>query len=105
MEKLNKLVTTFHAFIVCEQPKRILSDITTSERRISQTQRVVNNNKDNTPFHGRSELDSHADTTVASKNCVILLCTDRSCGVAPFSDKYTPMKDVPIVLAATVVLA
>ena len=24
-----------------------------------------------------------------------------SCDVAPFSDKYTPMKDVPIVSAAT----
>ena len=27
VEKLNKLVTTFHAFIIWEQPKRILSDI------------------------------------------------------------------------------
>ena len=32
VEKLKKLVTTFYAFIVCEQPKRILSDITTSEK-------------------------------------------------------------------------
>ena len=45
VEKLEKLVTTFHAFIVCEQPKRILSDITTTERRISQTQRMVSANK------------------------------------------------------------
>ena len=101
MEKFKKLVNTFHAFIVCEQPKRILSDIKTSERQISQTQRVVNNNKEDTPFHGRSELDSHADTTVAGKNCVILLYTDRSCDVAPLYDKYPPMKDVPIVSVAT----
>ena len=101
LEKLNKLVTTFHAFIVCKQPKRILSDITTSERRISQTQRVVSANKEDTPFHGRTELDSHANTTVAGKNCVILRYTDRSCDVAPFYDKYTPMKDVPIVSSAT----
>ena len=100
VEKLKKLVTTFHAFIVCKQPKRILSDITTSERRISQTQRVVNTNKEDTPFHGRSELDSHVDTTVVGKNCVILCYTDRSCDVDPFSDKYTPMKDVPIVSAS-----
>ena len=46
-------------------------------------------------------MDSHADTTVAGKNCVILCYTDRSCDVAPLSDKYTPMKDVRIVLAAT----
>ena len=94
-------MTTFHAFIVCKKPKRILSDIITSERRISQTHRVVNTNKYDTPFHGRSELDSHADTTVAGKNYVILCYTDRSCDVAPFSDKYTPMKDVLIVSAAT----
>ena len=100
MEKLKKLVTTLYAFIVCVQPKRILSDITTSERQISQTQRVVSTNKEDTPFHGRSELDSHADTTVAGKNCVILRYTDRSCDVAPFSNKYMPMKDVPIVSAA-----
>ena len=72
VEKLEKLVTTFHAFIVCEQPKRMLSDITTSERWISHTQIVVSDNKEDTPFHGRSELDSHTDTTVARKNCVIL---------------------------------
>ena len=101
MKKLRKLVTTFHAFIVCEQTKRILSDITTSEIRISQTHRVVNTNKEDTPFHGRSDLDSQSDTTVARKNCVILRYTDCSCDVAPFSDKYTPMKDVPIVSAAT----
>ena len=101
VEKLKKLVTTFHAFIFCEQPKRILSDITTSERRISQTQIVVSTNKEDTPFHGRSELDSHSNTTVAGKDCVIHRYTYRSYDVAPFSDKYTPMKDVPIVSAAT----
>ena len=68
VEKLEKSVTTFKAFIVCEKPKMILSDITMSERRISQTQRVVSANKEDTPFHGKSELDSHADTTVANKN-------------------------------------
>ena len=72
-----------------------------SERRVSQTQRLVNTNKEDTPFHGRSKLDSHADTTVAGKNCVILCYTDRSCDVAPLSDNYTPIKDVPIVSAAT----
>ena len=69
---MEKLVTTLHAFIVYEKPKRILSDITTSEIRISQTQRVVSANKGDTPLHGRSEIDSHADTNVARKNCVIL---------------------------------
>ena len=53
------------------------------------------------PFHGRCELDNHADTTVAGKKCKIIKYTDRSCDVAPFSEKYTPMKDIPIVSAAT----
>ena len=94
-------MTTFHAFIFWEQPKRILSDITRSERWISQTQRVVSANKEDTIFHGRSELDSHANTTVARKNCVILCYTYRSCDAAPFSDNHMPMKDVPILSAAT----
>ena len=101
VEKFEKLVTTFHVFIVCEQPKMILSDIRTSEGRISHTYRVVSANKEYTPFHGRSELDSHSDTTVAVKNCVILCYKDCSCDVAPFSNKYTPIKDVPIVLEVT----
>ena len=84
-----------------KQPKRILSDITTSERRISQTQILVSAKKEDTLFHGISELDSHADTTVAGKNCVTLCYTYCSCDVASFSDKYTPMKDVPTASAAT----
>ena len=53
------------------------------------------------PFHRRFELDSYADTTVADNNCAIIKYTDLSFDVAPFSDKYTPMKDTPIVSAAT----
>ena len=52
------------------------------------------------PFHGRCEIDSHADTTVAGKNWVIIKYTYPSCDIAPFSEKYTPMKDIPIVTAS-----
>jgi hypothetical protein len=48
-----------------------------------------------------SEADSHAGTFVASKNCVILSFTDRMCDVQPYSDDYAPVKNVPIVTAAT----
>ena len=44
---------------------------------------------------------SHADTTVAGRNCTVLHHTERPCDVAPFSDTYEPMKDVDIVSAAT----
>ena len=53
------------------------------------------------PFHGRCELYSHVDITVAGKNCAIIKYTDKSCDVAPFSEKYIPMKDILIVSEAT----
>ena len=46
-------------------------------------------------------MDSHVDTTIAGNNCAELQYTNRSCNVDPFSDKYTPMKNIPIVSAAT----
>ena len=47
------------------------------------------------------EIDSHADTFVAGKNCVPLNYTERTCDVQPYSDEYAPVKNVPIVIAAT----
>ena len=58
-------------------------------------------NKVGEPFHGRCELDSHVDTTVSGTNCTIVMYMYRSCDIAPFSEKYTPMKDIPIVSVAT----
>ena len=46
-------------------------------------------------------MDSHADTRVAGRNCTIIRYTDRSYDVSPFSDKCTPMNDVPIVSTST----
>eukprot|EP00536_Pseudo-nitzschia_multiseries_P003296 jgi/Psemu1/7399/gm1.7399_g len=43
---------------------------------------------------GQCELDSHADTTAAGSNMVLLGPLDSN--VALFSDAYSPMKDVPI---------
>ena len=77
--------------------KLIYSDF---ERKISLTKRTISKIMEE-PFHGRCELDSHVDTTVAGKNCAIIKYTYRSCDVSPFSEKYTPMKDIPIVSAAT----
>ena len=77
-----------------------ISDIATSARRISQTKPTISKSTSD-PFHGRYKMDSHDDTTVTVKNCVILKYTEQSCDVAPFYDKYTPMKDVPVVSAAT----
>ena len=79
---------------------RNTSDIQTSERKISSTKRTISKIVGET-FHVRCKLDSHAYTTVAGKNYAIIKYTDQSFDVATFSEKYTPMKDIPIVSAAT----
>ena len=47
------------------------------------------------------ELDSHADTVVLGRNCVILAYTGRECDVSPYTDFYDAIKGVPIVSGAT----
>ena len=79
---------------------RNASDIQTLERKISSTKRTITNIVGE-PFHGRCALDIHADTTTAGKNCKIIKYTDWSCDVLPFSEKYNPMKEIPIVSADT----
>jgi hypothetical protein len=56
---------------------------------------------ENAGFVSRMEADTHADTTVAGKNCIALNFTDRSCNVQPYSDAYESLKNVPVVTAAT----
>ena len=53
-------------------------------------------------FTSTVEADSHADTFVAGKNCIPLHYTNMACDVQPYSDEYAPMKNVPIITAATV---
>ena len=50
---------------------------------------------------GRSELDSHAETTALGKNSIILSFTGRECEVSPYADSYDIIKKVPIVTGAT----
>ena len=52
-------------------------------------------------FSGRTELNSHVDTTVAGTNCMVMHYTERSCDAAHFSDTYEPMTNIPIITAAT----
>ena len=52
-------------------------------------------------FEGKLELDSHADTFVAGRNCIPLHFTERVCEVMPYSDDYETKKDIPIVQVAT----
>jgi Reverse transcriptase (RNA-dependent DNA polymerase) len=60
-------------------------------------------NDRSTPTYGRMELDSHADTIVLGSNAIILRYTSRECDVAPYSDSYEPIRNVPIVTGATAI--
>ena len=65
------------------------------------TRRISTNEIASKSVYGRCELDSHADTTVAGSNCIILQYTGKECSVQPYSDVYNPTHHVPIVHAAT----
>jgi hypothetical protein len=49
------------------------------------------------------ELDSHADTSVAGPNCVVLEFTEQVVNVSAFSEKLETMENIPIVTAATAI--
>ena len=77
---------------------------TTTNRRMSSTYRYIRGiSRDADVVHGRNELDSHADTIVLGRNAIILQYTGRECDVAPYSDSYEPMRNVPIVTGATTI--
>ena len=50
---------------------------------------------------GRLEMDSHADTSTAGGNMLLVAYTGQVCDVYGFSDSMAPLKQVPIVTAAT----
>ena len=52
--------------------------------------------------YGQCELDSHADTIVAGKNCIVLSYTGKECSVVPYREGYESTDNVPI---ANVVMA
>ena len=83
-----------------EQERRICDFVTTDrrdypERKISATSREDQHEV----HHGRIELDSHANTIVFGKNCVVLSFTGRECDVSPYTDMYDSIRSVPIAKA------
>ena len=71
-----------------------------SSTRRSTTRNVSRVTNDHT-IYNQMELDSHADTAVLGRNCVILAFTGRECDVSPYNDTYQSIKGVPIVTGAT----
>ena len=50
---------------------------------------------------GQCELDSHADTILAGKNCIVLSYTGKECRVVPYQEGYESTDNVPISNVAT----
>jgi hypothetical protein len=75
-----------------------LNAIISSVRRIKSQQRVTPPST-HTPSC-RAQLDTHADTCAVGDTAYILEYTERVVDVAPYSDEYQPMAEIPIVKAA-----
>ena len=75
-----------------------LSVVKVNSRTISKNFSIPKRDKF---YKGRVEIDSHADTFLAGRNCTVLNFSERICDVMPYSDTYQPMVDIPIVQAAT----
>ncbi len=83
--------------------RRRLNRITSSPR-FTQTitdMRMLFSAATNRIIHGTCELDSHADTSVAGPNTVVLEYTDQTANVSAFSDHHDVMRNIPIGTAAT----
>ena len=73
----------------------------TTERRDCPSRRIsAVSQEDDKVYHGRIELDSHADTIVFGKNCAVIHYS-RECDVSPYTDAYESIKSVPIARAGT----
>ena len=83
----------------CKATPIRISLLTSSTRRISSAKRSQSTTAK--IIYAKCELDSHADTTVAGSNCVILHYTGKECDVTPYRDDYQPVSNIPIVTAAT----
>jgi len=88
---------------VTKQSVRQLSPFASSVRRIKKTATTshIQENRDPDVVHSQMECDSHADTVVLGKNCIIMHVTSRECEVMPYTDTYESIKSVPVVTGAT----
>jgi hypothetical protein len=85
--------------------KTVVAANITLNRRTSYIHKMTSRvrNDRSVATYGRMELDSHTDTIVLGSIAVILQYTNREWDVAPYSDSYDPICNVPIVSGATAV--
>ena len=78
------MVKPVGASTTSDQHKQVIASVSTTEK-----------------MSATNELDSHADTTVAGSNMVMLEDTGGRASVTPFSKEYSPVPDIPIATCAT----
>jgi hypothetical protein len=77
------------------------ADIISTNRRVGGI-RVISSSKKGAIVQSQIEMDSHADTTVAGSNCVVIYYTGKECDISPYiTDACKAIKSVPIVQAGT----
>ena len=84
-------------FSLTSSNRRVCTITTSTRRKISSSMSKLSKST----VYGNCELDSHADSIVAGKNCVILTYSGKECDVSPYREDYESIKNVPIVTAAT----
>ena len=95
----------FHVYKFCKsifrgRPSRNIHRIVSGVRNKSRWESLPHTHQQS--VHGRVEMDSHADTTALGSNCVVLAYTGKECEVSPYADKYDALRNIPIVMGATV---
>ena len=70
-------------------------------RKVSVMKAKTNKPSSSDVYYGPCEMDSHADTIVVGKNCVILEYTGKECNVSPYREDYEAIQNVPIANMAT----
>jgi len=86
-----------------EQERRCICDFVTTDRRDCPERKILATSREDQHIvhHGRIELDSHANTIVFGKNCVVLAFTGREGDMSPYTDMHDSIKSVPIAKAGT----
>jgi len=79
----------------------VMSPMISHARRQNVKSSLKNDNVIHSVIMDRTELDSHADTCCIGANATVIEFTGRICDVSPFSDSYSPVKDISVVKAAT----
>ena len=95
-------VSLQHFFILQDNLQRLyVSQVKISRGSIRRVSKTFKSTDRQAVYDGRVELDTHADTFVAGRNCLLMHYTERICDVMPYSDDYEAQKGVPIVQVAT----